>query len=188
MQIDQGLAALVAAVIAAAAAVIATFSSMRATRLMSLLAARQNFIGQDLKDLSHYLYQVVALSVEAKKSKDHDAFNEKLRRAKLAAEALSELRIRHRYSLPFIFDAIWYLKGTPIYFEHYRNDRNNPQLLKIQRHATELREDLDATLENFFFHGKAPSYLNRRKLKNSCKRLERSFLAGKSGSRKKWWF
>lgn len=176
---DEGVAALLASIIAAVAALLATVSTLRSARVMSLLAARQNVVGQDLKDLSHYLYQVVALCVEAKKAKSDEKFLEKLNGAKLAAEALGRLRIRHRYSIPFVFDPIWYLKGTPIYFEHYRNDLDNIKLMVIQQCATELREEIDSVLERYFFYGKVPGYFDRRKLKKLGMRLEKAFLDGK---------
>lgn len=176
---DQGIAALLASVIAAVAALLATLSTLRSARMISLLAAKQNIVGQYLKDLSHYLYQVVALCVEAKKAKSDEKFLDKLNGAKSAAEALGQLRIRHRHSLPFIFDPIWYLKGTPIYFEHYRNDLENPRLNLIQKRATELRKAIDAVLEKYFFHGKIPGYFDRRRLRRMGMKLEKSFLDGK---------
>lgn len=175
ISVDQGLAALLAAL----AALIASFASIRSSRMISQLSAKQGVVGQDLKDLSHYLYQVVALSVEATKSRSPERFGEKLAGATSAAKALSSLRIRHRYSIPFIFDPIWYLKGLPLYIEHYRNDLDNPRLKIMQDQATELRKEIDLSLENYFFHGKAPGYLARRRMKIKGKRLEKTFLEGR---------
>lgn len=173
--IDQGLAALIAAFIALVASII----GIKSSNLASRLSARQNVVGQDLKDLSHYLYQVVALSIEATKSHSPERFREKLDGAKKAAQILGDLRIRHRYSIPFIFDPIWYLKGMPIYIEHYRNDLENPRLIMLRNQATELRKEIDLSLENYFFYGKAPGYLARRRMKFKGKKLERIFLDGK---------
>lgn len=178
LNIDQGFAALVAAL----SAFVASFVSIRSNQLMSQISAKQNVVGEDLKDLSHYLYEVVARSVEATKSKSPERFNEKLAAATDAAHALSKLRIRHRYTIPFIFDPIWYLKGIPIYVEHYRHDLNNPRLKLIRKYATELRHEIDQALENYFFYGKKMGYWKRRKIKSIGKKLEKTFLDGRSKS------
>lgn len=173
--IDQGLAAL----IAAAVALVASIIGIRSSKLASRISARQNVVGQDLKDLSHYLYQVVALSVEATKSRSPERFNKKLEEANKAAKMLGDLRIRHRYSIPFIFEPIWYLKGMPLYIEHYRHDLENPRIIMLRNQATKLRRAIDLSLENYFFYGKAPGYLARKQLKFKGKKLERIFLDGK---------
>lgn len=177
--IDQGLAALVAALIASFFAIIASIISIRSSKMAALLSARQGVVGQDLKDLSHYIYQIVALSVEAAKSHSPERFNVKLAEANKASNILSELRIRHRYSIPFIFEALWYLKGMPIYIEHYRNDLGNPRIKLLRNQATKLRKEIDLSLENYFFYGKAPGYFSRRRIKSQGRKLEKIFLDGK---------
>lgn len=175
LNIDEGLAAL----IAAAAALLATFLSIWSTNKAAHLAARQNFVGDDLQVLSNTIYEVVALSVEAMNSKTPDRFQVKLAHATDVAKKLDLLRRRHRYSIPFVFEPLWYLKGLPLYVSHYRNVSDDPHLQKMQRDATVLRETIDMSMERYFFAGKVPGIVARWNLRRLGKRLENTFRAGR---------
>ena len=67
------------------------------------LVAKQSIVGDDLKELSTSLYEVVALSVEAINSKITERFNKKIGEANMAGKKLDDLRRKHRYTIPFIF-------------------------------------------------------------------------------------
>ncbi|WP_417702066.1 hypothetical protein [Pseudophaeobacter sp.] len=175
INIDEGLAAL----IATAAALLSAYINIRATKTAAHLAAKQNIVGDDLQELSTALYEVVALSVEAINSKDPDRFQEKIEQAAKVSKKLDDLRRRHRYSLPFVFDPLWYLKGLPIYVSHYRNSLDDPRLQKMKIDATELRLAIDKSLEQYFFAGKAPGAVSRWNLKRLGRRLERTFKDGR---------
>lgn len=107
INIDEGLAALMAA----AAASISAYMNIQSTKTAAHLAAKQSVVSKDLQELSTALYEVVALSVEAMNSKTPDRFQAKIDQATKVSTRLDELRRRHRYSIPFVFDAIWHLKG-----------------------------------------------------------------------------
>lgn len=175
IDIDEGLAAL----IAAAAAVWSAYFSVRASRVAAHLSARQSVVGDDLKELSSATYEVVALSVAAIGAKDMEKFDEKIKAATDVAVRLDDLRRRHRYSLPFIFDAVWYLKGMPLYVAQYRNRLDDPNLVLLKERATALREAIDASLEDYFFRGKAPKVWTRWQLGRKGRRLESTFKDGK---------
>jgi hypothetical protein len=175
INIDEGLAAL----IATAAALLSAYMNIRATKTAAHLAAKQNIVGEDLQELSTALYEVVALSVEAMNSADPDRFQAKIDQATNVSTKLDELRRRHRYSLPFVFDPLWYLKGLPIYVSHYRNSLDDPRLQEMKRDATELRVAIDKTLEQYFFAGKAPGPVSRWKLRRLGRRLEQTFKDGR---------
>ncbi|MTH80133.1 hypothetical protein [Paracoccus aestuariivivens] len=175
INIDEGLAAL----IAAAAASISAYMNIRSTKTAARLAAKQSVVSEDLQELSTALYEVVALSVEAMNSRSPDRFQAKIDQATKVSTRLDELRRRHRYSIPFVFEAIWYLKGMPIYVSHHRNSLSDPRVKAMKEQATSLRLEIDESLERYFFHGRAPGVLGRWKLKRLGRRLETTFQDGR---------
>ena len=174
IDVDEGLAALVAT----AAALISAYMNVRASKSAANLMARQGVVGADLQELSAALYEVVAFSVEAMNSNNIDRFQAKIEEATDISKKLDVLRRRHRYSIPFVFDPIWYLKGLPLYVTHYRNSLDDPRLQSLKKQATKLRLAIDHSLENYFFRGRAPGPLARWKLKQLGRRLEGIFQDG----------
>lgn len=175
LNIDEGFAALVAATLALVSAIYSIRVSISASRL----AARQSIIGEDLKRLSTAIYEVVALSVKAMDARDPDRFDERIQQATEVAKQLDVLRREHRYTLPFIFEPIWYLKGLPNYVSHHRNDRQNARLALIREDATHLREAIDEALERYFFDGKRPNIVLNWRLRWLGRKLEKRFKDGK---------
>lgn len=175
MDIDEGFAALVAT----AAALLSAYMNIASAQTSAHIAARHSIVAQDLHELSTSLYEVIALSVEAMNSKDGKRFQDKIDEATERATKIDVLRRRHRYSLPFIFEPLWYLKGLPIYVSHFRNNRDDVRLALLRSDATALREAIDRSLERYFFNGRAPGYFGRFRLMRLARRLETTFRDGR---------
>jgi hypothetical protein len=171
INIDEGLAALIATI----AALFSAYLNIQSTKMAAHLAAKQNVVGDDLQELSTAVYEVVALSVKAMNSNDANRFQAKIEQATEVSKKLDALRRRHRYSIPFVFGPLWYLKGLPLYVSHHRNSLDDPRLQTMKRDATELRMAIDKSLERYFFAGKAPGVLMHWKLRRLGRRLEKTF-------------
>ncbi|MCF1707754.1 hypothetical protein L0V05_02880 [Tabrizicola sp. J26] len=175
MEISESTATIIATV----AAIGSAFASINAANSAARLSAKQNVLGADIKLLSKSLYEIVALCAEARKSKSSEKFSSKIEAATEVARTLDRLRQEHRYSLPFIFDPIWHLKGIPLYVSHYKNALTDPRVDSLIKKATRLREAIDECLEFYFFHGKSPSLRMRLKLRCRSRSLTKEFKKGK---------
>lgn len=173
--LDSSTATLLASGLAFIAAMVSVFAAY----FSASLRTKQSVVSEDLKQLSNLIYQVVALSAKAARSGDIDNFSTRIEKATKVASELDVLKRSHRYSLPFIVDPIWYLKGIPLYIAHYRNDLENKRVELLLRDATKLREKIDAALVRYFYKGIAPGMFAKWQLRRACLKLENTFKKGK---------
>ena len=171
----ESQATLIAAVIAAVCSIVAAVMSHSYARVAAQLLARQNTIGSDLRSLSTLIYEVIALSKMAYKTKDNDTFRTRIGDAYGVSKKLDRVRREHRYTIPFVDQPLYRLTRMPFYVRHCRNDLTEERMLRIFNNATKLREQIDAALADFYFEGRRPTMWRRLWMWWHPRKIKRDF-------------
>ena len=174
-----------AAIFAFAAQIWSSASTARSTKLATNAAvsanrasARRELIGGDLQTLSNTIYEIVAETISAAKSKRFPT------EAIKAGQRCGELRQKYRYIDPTLFDTLSALQFAPsILTSNYEAKSASgvaPKVDDFKRLLTELREALDDHIKIILIEGENPPRSIEERLARSSSELQRWIDAAKA--------
>ena len=159
IQVDRGLATLIAAIIAAVAAIL----GLKAQRTSEFRAAHRNILNPYIHELGKSIHEAVAASKILLNAKSSESLANWRERAGIARDSLKELRPKLRYPLWGLDKALRDLSRLPDWIEHARDfDKHSKKLLK---RGESLANTVDRCVRRAYAYGRPPRMYERILLK-----------------------
>lgn len=158
MEIDRGLATLIAAIIAAISSLIVLFSKKN----QEIRAANRKSLEGYVKDLSGSIHQLIATSnilIKAKTPESQDNWKEKAEKAK---DTLKKIRPELTYSLWGIDKSLQTLSRLPDFTSYTLVDKSVSE--KIVKRGTRLGDTINKCIKNCYLEGRAPTWFEIKRI------------------------
>jgi len=156
MEIDRGLATLLAAIIAAVLSGLALLQK----KSIEVREANRKYLETFLEDLSDSIHQLIALSTIMLKNKTEESLANTKNKAEEPKEKLKKLRTKIRYPLWGIDEAIQKLTRVTDFTLY---TLSNPSVAEENvKRAKSLALSIDKCIRNCYLKGRSPNFIERR--------------------------
>jgi hypothetical protein len=152
---DQGLATLIAALIAALASLMSWLSMKPA----EIRTANRKTLEMVIYELSTSVHQLIATSNILLKNRTEESRGNWKEKAEVAKEMLKQIRPKIRYSLWGIDESLQTLTRLPDYTLYTLADTKVAQ--KVVRRGSRLGDAIDRCIRDCYLNGRAPSLYER---------------------------
>lgn len=169
MEVDKGLATLIAAIIAA----FLSFVNLAYRSRSKSKAAYRELLNDVVNELSQAIHETVAISNVIVKTSTNEALENWRKKGSNAKSNLKELTYKTRYSLYGLEKGMRTLSRLPDWAEHKRHkpEEYEPLLKK----AGQLKYWLDYSIRKSYFDGTSPSLFQKLMVKYAETRLRKSY-------------
>lgn len=152
---NLGVPTLIAALIAAIVSII----TLAAQRRSELRSAHRNIVSQHIEELGEAVHQVVATSNIITKTRSLTGLKNWRRRASEATQKIKNIRLKLRYPLWGIHEALHSLSCLPDWVEHARDYPDSA--LELVEKGTRLASALDIAIKRSYILGRPPKWYER---------------------------
>jgi hypothetical protein len=151
---------------------LALLTNLLAARASEFRAAHRRVLSEELAPLGKAIHEAVASSsILHRKATSPEALENWRRRAAQAADQLKGLRLRVRYSLWGLDEALRVLSRLPHWITNFQDRPTEGEELLVA--ATALRDELDRTLQRTYSKGRPPTRRERNKVLRAALRVRK---------------
>lgn len=153
MEIDKGVATLIAALLAA----VLSGLTLLQKKSIELREANRKYLETFIEELSDSIHQLMAIATIMLKNKTKESLNNSKSKAEEPKEKLKRLRTKIRYPLWGIDDAIQKLTRVTDFTLYTLNE---PAVAEDNvKKAKSFAYSIDKCIRNCYLHGRSPSFL-----------------------------
>jgi ElaB/YqjD/DUF883 family membrane-anchored ribosome-binding protein len=156
---DQGLATLIAAIVAA----LASLLTLLTAKPTEIRAANRKTLEAIIYDLSTSVHQLIATSNILLKNKSEESRDNWKEKAETAKKTLKEIRPKIRYALWGIDESLQTLTRLPDFTLYTLADIDVAK--KVVRRGSRLGDAIDKCIRDCYLNGRAPTFYERWTIK-----------------------
>ena len=153
MEIDKGVATLIAALLAA----VLSGLTLLQKKSVEMREANRKYLETFVEELSDSIHQLMALSTIMLKNKTEESLSNTKVKSEKPKEKLKQLRTKIRYPLWGIDDAIQKLTRVTDFTLYTLKE---PAVAKLNvKRAKSLANSIDKCIRNCYLHGRSPNFM-----------------------------